>query len=110
MFVFICPVCGRFGSIPTPDKAINAACSYCGNKDIDWVSRPDLDNPKDGISFNDETAVAAYLRAVERLALDVLGRAYDAYDSTSDSPATKLAALQEIEGKLYDLFDRFTKT
>ena len=106
MLIFICAGCGRFGSTEakTEDGEIVASCPYCGNSDFDWISRPDLDDPKMNVDKLD-----GLLGSVEKLVMSVMNRAYDAFDLSGDSSATKTAALEEFEKTLYDLFNRFTK-
>lgn len=106
MLVFICASCGRFGK-QTPkeeDGEIVASCPYCGTDDFDWISRPDLDDPK-----KNKDEMEGRLGMVENLVLDIMNRAYDAYDLSGDSSATKKAAFEEFEKSLRDLFGRFTK-
>lgn len=101
MILFICPGCGRFGSLDAPEgDVVEVECPYCGDTDMDWMSRPDLDNPKAG------PAVDGLLRSTENLVLRIMKRAYGVYDEDAD---TKEAALHEFEDKLYDLFDKFTQ-
>jgi hypothetical protein len=109
MLVFICPSCGRFGLIQTPEKAIEAACPYCGNTDLDWLSRPDLEKPKRVVGEVEGGFALGMLRSIESLAMHALNQAYDVYDSTSDSKATKDAALKEFESVLYNLSDSFAE-
>lgn len=106
MLVFICAGCGRFGNqvAKEEDGKIVASCPYCGSDDTDWISRPDIDDPK-----KNKDKVEGLLNEVEKLVLDIMNRAYDAYDLSSDTSATKTAALEEFKTALHDLFSRFTK-
>ena len=69
MLLFTCAGCGRVGSVETPESADEAVCVYCGNDDIDWISRPDMDG--DGISV---------IAQAERAAFAALHRLYEVHD------------------------------
>lgn len=91
MFTFLCTDCSRLGLIERPDKAVSAACPYCGNHDIDWMSRPDLDAPNIKADQGDE-----FLCTLEKLSLNVLDQVYRGYDDVSKSPEEKKAFLEEF--------------
>lgn len=95
MLISLCPCCGRPGLIKTPRKGAEVECPYCGEKDLDWITRPDMDCP---VSDKAETAV---LKDIERLGFKVLRLAYDIYDSVRlKDPPKKLAKMEEIRSAL----------
>lgn len=78
MLVFLCPSCGRFGAIKIPERVEDASCTYCGNNDIDFISRPKLSKLPKEIKKSDQ----AILRA-EAKVLELLDRAYNVYDDVN---------------------------
>lgn len=106
MLVFICASCGRFGKqvAKEEDGEIVATCPYCGNDDLDWLSRPDLDDPK-----TNKDKAEGRLGTLETLVLDVMNHVYDAYDFSclpGNSSATKTQSLEDFETTLRDFVAR----
>jgi len=98
MLIFICPNCSRFGAIPTPKEASKIACPHCKEADIDWLGRPDLEDPKGKGVFID-----GLMRSIESLTMQTLATAYKRYDDKRASATNTIALLESCESVLRDL-------
>lgn len=80
MLIFLCPSCGRFGSLETPEIASDARCVYCDNEDIDWLSRPDLDK----IQKTKVTTLEERTARVEKVLMSIMNYAHDMADHVGE--------------------------
>jgi len=85
MLLYACAECGRVGAVETPDSMDKVTCAYCGDADIDWIARPDLDG--DNISV---------LARAERAALMALDHIYEVYDFVGMDEGKKEDTLQAM--------------
>ena len=85
MLLYMCVDCGRVGAVETPENVDDAACVYCGNEDIDWISRSDMDGPDIRV-----------LAKAERAAFAALHRLYEVYDFAGMDDAKKDDTLQAM--------------
>jgi len=86
MIIYLCPHCGRFGKLAIPEKLSDAACGYCGNEDVDFISRPDIDRANTERDKTEEETLCG----IELEVLALMEKAYDIYDETAgEEPNTR---------------------
>jgi len=98
MLIFICPNCGRFGiqAVKEVDGKVTATCPYCGTEDIDWISRPDIEEAvKAGEKTEEEL-----LCVLEKSVLNAMAEAYDIYDDVTETALPKKNGLLSLQNKL----------